>query len=50
MVLCHVLLSLRDAHGYAYKLVGVHIDYANRPESAAEARRPLCVPCAYLFV
>lgn len=37
MVLVHLLLALRRKHGYTYRLVAVHIDYANRAESAAEA-------------
>eukprot|EP00965_Chrysotila_dentata_P211231 6186351-Pleurochrysis_carterae.AAC.3 len=35
-VLAHVLLSLRDRRGGA-AVCAVHIDYANRAESAAEA-------------
>ena len=37
MVLLHLLLALRRRHGYSYRLVAVHLDYANRTESAAEA-------------
>jgi len=38
MVICNVLAYLRDECGYSQLyLVAVHIDYGNRPESAAEA-------------
>lgn len=37
MVLVHLLLALRERHGHRYSVHAVHIDYANRVESAAEA-------------
>jgi tRNA(Ile)-lysidine synthetase-like protein len=37
MVLTHVLLALRKAHGLRYSVHAVHVDYANRVESGAEA-------------
>ena len=37
MALVHVLLALKALHGYRYTVCAVHIDYANRAESAAEA-------------
>ena len=37
MVIAHVLAHLRDECNYPLKIVAIHIDYANRPESGAEA-------------
>ena len=37
MALVHILLALKAKHGYHYTVHAVHIDYANRRESAAEA-------------
>ena len=37
MVLVHMLLALRAAHGLRYSVGAVHINYSNRLESAAEA-------------
>ena len=37
MVLTHVLLALRKALGLRYSVHAVHVDYANRVESGAEA-------------
>lgn len=37
MVIAHILAHLRDESNYHLKIVAVHIDYANRPESGAEA-------------
>ena len=37
MVLVHVLLALRAAHDLSYSVHAVHVDYANRVESGAEA-------------
>lgn len=37
MALVHILLALKAKHGYSYTVHAVHIDYANRRESAAEA-------------
>mmetsp|Transcript_23808 Transcript_23808/g.39911 ORF Transcript_23808/g.39911 Transcript_23808/m.39911 type:complete len:762 (-) Transcript_23808:152-2437(-) len=37
MVLAKLLPKLREKHG-SFRVVAVHIDYANRPESADEAR------------
>jgi tRNA(Ile)-lysidine synthetase-like protein len=37
MVLVHILLALKARHGYGYAVHAVHIDYANRRESSAEA-------------
>ena len=36
MVLAKLLVKLRDKHNN-FRVVAVHIDYANRPESGAEA-------------
>lgn len=37
MVICAVLAYMQQQCGYSLRIVAVHIDYANRPESAAEA-------------
>ena len=37
MVIASVLAHLTKSCGYNLKVYGIHIDYANRPESAAEA-------------
>ena len=37
MVLVHILLALRQRHALSYTVHAVHIDYANRVESGAEA-------------
>jgi tRNA(Ile)-lysidine synthetase-like protein len=37
MVIASVLAHLRTDCGYNIQIVGIHIDYANRPESGAEA-------------
>lgn len=37
MVLAKILTKLSASHG-GFQVVGVHIDYANRPESEAESQ------------